>query len=109
MLAAAVTNSIPWTKDAHGVYRVGKTRVTLESVVRAFNRGATAEEIAQRYTSLQLPDVYQVIGYYLRHSAELGSYFEHRERAQEGLLAAHRTEWSPRGLRERLMARRASK
>ena len=56
-------------KDANGVYRVAGTRVTLDLLVRAFNRGATAEEIAQDFPSLQLPDVYQVIGYYLKHSA----------------------------------------
>ena len=93
--------------DAHGVYRVGGTRVTLDLVVRAFNRGATAEEIVQDFPTLQLPDVYQVIGYYLKHTAELAEYFEKRERDQEQLLAAH-PEWSPRGLRERLLARRKS-
>jgi hypothetical protein len=59
---AAVVDEIPLAKDAHGVYRAGGTRVTLDLVVRAFNRGATAEEIAQKYDSLRLPDVYQVIG-----------------------------------------------
>jgi uncharacterized protein (DUF433 family) len=88
------------------VYRVGKTRVTLDSVVRAFNRGSTAEEIVQKFPSLQLPDVYQVIGYYLKHSAELAEYFAERDREQEELVTAHRDEWSPRGLRERLLARR---
>jgi uncharacterized protein (DUF433 family) len=88
------------------VYRVGGTRVTLDVVVRDFNRGATAEEIAQELPSLQLSDVYQVIGCYLKHSAELAEYFEKRERAENELLAVHRDEWSPRGLPERLLARR---
>ena len=70
------------------------------------NRGATAEEITQEFPSLQLSDVYQVIGYYLKHSAELAEYFENRESAENELLAAHRDEWSPRGFRERLLARR---
>ena len=75
-------------------------------MVRAFNRGATAEEIVQRLPSLQLPDVYQVIRYYLKHSSELAAYFERRERQEQELLSAHRDEWSPKGLRERLLARR---
>ena len=53
----AVVDEIPVARDAHGVYRVGGTRVTLDLVVRAFNRGATAEEIVQKYDSLRLPDV----------------------------------------------------
>ena len=103
---AAVVEAIPLTKDAHGVYRVGGTRVTLDLVVRAFNRGATAEEIVQKFPSLELSAVYQVIGYYLKHSDELAEYLERREGEERELLAAHRDEWSPNGLRERLLARR---
>ena len=102
---AVVVEAIPLAMDAHCVYRVGGTRVTLDLVVRAFNRGATAEEIVQSFPTLQLPDVYQVIGYYLKHSAELAEYFEKREHDEKEMLTAH-PEWSPRGLRERLLARR---
>jgi uncharacterized protein (DUF433 family) len=64
-MAGEVVDIIPLSKDAHGVFCVGSSRVTLDLVVRAFNRGATAEEIAQDFPSLQLSDIYQVIGYYL--------------------------------------------
>ena len=73
--------------------------------MRAFNRGATAEEIVQKYDSLRLPDVYQVIGYYLNHADELAAYFGTRAREEEHLISAH-PEWSPKGLRDRLLARR---
>ena len=101
---AEFTETIPLAKDACGVYRAGGTRVTLDLVVRAFNRGATAEKIVQKFPSLELPDVYQVIGYYLKYRAELTGYFETRER-EESVLRAQHPEWSPVGLRERLMAR----
>jgi uncharacterized protein (DUF433 family) len=104
---ASVVEAIPLARDVHGVYRIGGTRVTLDTVVRAFNRGATAEEIVQDFPSLQLPDVYQVIGYYLKHIEELTQYFEQRARDEKEILAAH-PEWSHRGLRERLLARRKS-
>jgi len=100
----AVVDDIPLARDAQGAYRVGGTRVTLDLVVRAFNRGATAEEIVQKYDSLKLSDVYQVIGYYLKHADELAEYLETRARAEDILLASH-PEWSPKGLRERLLAR----
>ena len=102
---AAVVDEIPLTKDTYGVFRVGGTRVTLDLVVRAFNRGATPEEIVQKYDSLLLPDVYQVIGYYLKHADELAGYLENRARQEERLLSSH-PEWSPKGLRDRLLARR---
>src|SRR5579863_4408846 len=99
-MAAEVVDAIPLSKDTNGVYRVGGTRVTLDLVVRAFNRGATAEEIVQKYDSLRLSDVYQVIGYYLKHADELAEYLETRARDEEALLASH-PEWSPKGLRDR--------
>lgn len=107
-MTAEVVDAIPLSKDAHGVYRVGGSRVTLDLVVRAFNRGATPEEIAQDFPSLKLPCIYQVIGYYLKHGAELAEYFDRRNREEQEMVEAHREEWSPRGLRERLLARRAN-
>src|SRR5580693_3455040 len=104
----ALVEAIPLTKDADGVYRVGGTRVTLDLVVRAFNRGATAEEIVQKFPSLGLSDVYQVLGYYLKYRTELGEYLKKRESEEDTLLADH-SEWSPAGLRERLMARRKTR
>jgi|SRR5581483_10386565 len=108
-MTAQVVDAIPLAQDVHGVYRVGASRITLDLVVRAFNRGATPEGIAQEYTSLQLPDIYQVIGYYLKHGSELAGYFERRDLEEQKLLHAHQDEWSPRGLRERLLARRSNR
>jgi uncharacterized protein (DUF433 family) len=104
-LDVTLVDEIPLAKDDRGAYRVGGTRVTLDLVVRAFNRGATAEEIVQKYDNLRLPDVYQVIGYYLKHSVELAEYFENRSRDEGALLSFH-PEWSPKGFRDRLLARR---
>jgi uncharacterized protein (DUF433 family) len=108
-MTAEVVDAIPLSKDANGVYRIGGTRVTLDLVVRAFNRGATPEEIAQSFPSLRLADIYQVIGYYLKHGSELAEYLERRAREEKELLEAHREEWSPRGLREHLLARRGNR
>jgi uncharacterized protein (DUF433 family) len=108
MAAVEVVDAIPLGKDESGVYRVGRTRVTLDLVVRAFNRGATPEEIVQDYPTLELPDVYQVIGYYLKHSKEIGEYLARREHNEDELLATNLERWSPPGLRDRLLARRKS-
>ena len=105
-MAVEVVDAIPLSMDAHGVYRVSGSRVTLDLVVRAFNRGATPEEIAQDFPSLHLPDIYQALGYYLKHSSELAAYFDRRTREADEMLETHREEWSPAGLRQRLLARR---
>jgi uncharacterized protein (DUF433 family) len=102
----AVVDSIPLARDEQGAYRIGGTRITLDLVVRAFNRGVTVEEIAQKYDGLKLSDIYQVIGYYLKHADELSGYFENRAHAEDGLLSSH-PDWAPAGLRDRLLARRA--
>jgi hypothetical protein len=44
--------------DENGVYRVGMTRVMLDSVVAAFRQGHSAETIRQQYPALTLEEVY---------------------------------------------------
>ena len=66
MPLAIATEPVPFTVDSDGVARVGKTRVTLDTVVAAFLEGATAEEIVQQYPTVDLADIYSVIGYFLR-------------------------------------------
>ncbi len=39
---------VPLTPDAGGVIRVGASRVTLDTVAAAFDRGATPEALALR-------------------------------------------------------------
>lgn len=68
------TEPPPLRTDEHGVVRVGQSRVTLDLVVGAFLEGATAEEIAMRYPSLALGDVYAAAAYYLRHRQEVDAY-----------------------------------
>jgi uncharacterized protein (DUF433 family) len=106
MTLEGVTDPIPLQMDADGVVRVGGTRVTLDTVVAAFADGATAEEIVQQYPSLTLADVYTVLGYYLRRRAEVEAYLQRRE--QQALLVRQQNERraDPRGVRERLLARR---
>jgi uncharacterized protein (DUF433 family) len=74
-----ITEAPPLNADADGALRVGGTRVLLEIVIRAFQDGATAETIVQRYPSLALSDVYSTIGYYLRHATEVNAYLADRE------------------------------
>ncbi len=97
---------IPLAPDADGGIRVGGTRVTLETLVAVFMAGATAEEIVQRYPSLDLGDVYVVIGFYLHHREEVEEYL--RRRQDQGRQARNRQEvrFDQSGLRERLLARR---
>ena len=86
--------------------RVGGIRVTLDTVVGAFNDGATAEEIAQQYPSLQLADVYAVISHYLRNRSEVEKYLRKRQKQAEDIRKQNEARFDPSGIRERLLARR---
>ena len=52
--------------------------MTLDTILAAFNEGATAEEIVYQYPSLHLADVYAVISYYLRRRLEVEAYLDQR-------------------------------
>lgn len=97
---------VPIETDAYGVVRVAKTRVTLDTVVTAFLEGCNPEEIAEQYPSLQLSDIYLVIGYYLRHRDRIHAYLAERQRQSNVVQQEAEQRFSPVGIRERLMARR---
>lgn len=97
---------LPLEKDKDGTIRVGGTRVTLDSVIWEFNQGASAEEIVDAYPSLRLADVYAVIGHYLRHRSEVEEYLRQQEREAEVIRREIEARFDPRGIRERLLARR---
>ncbi len=99
------TDKIPMAADGDGVIRIGGTRVTLDTVVSAFNQGATAEEIVQRYSSLDLGDVYGVISYYLRHRSEIENYLRERKKESKDVREQNESRYDPSGIRDRLMAR----
>jgi uncharacterized protein (DUF433 family) len=79
MVQLPLTQTTPLVQDADGTIRVPGTRVTLDTLVQAFQEGATAEQIQDSYPSLSLRDIYGAIAYYLQHSAEVEEYLARRE------------------------------
>ncbi len=108
MSLLVTSQPVPLAADADGVFRVGRTRVTLDTVIAAFHDGLTAEEIVTQYPSLHLGDVYLVIGYYLAHRSEVDAYLADRTRHAAEVRAATEARFPPDGLRERLLARQSS-
>ncbi|MCU0482345.1 MAG: DUF433 domain-containing protein [Anaerolineae bacterium] len=80
MIATPTTLDIPIYIDEHGQIRIAKTRVLLELVINAFNRGESAEGIIESYSSLSLADVYAVIAYYLNHRTEIDAYIHQADK-----------------------------
>jgi uncharacterized protein (DUF433 family) len=98
--------AVPLRQDAEGVVRVGDSRVLLELVIRAFQRGATPESINQSYETLKLADVYAVLAYYLAHQEEIDAHVRRCD-DEAGALRRRIEAAQPdrSGLRERLMQR----
>jgi uncharacterized protein (DUF433 family) len=106
MNAANALERVPIHTDSYGVVRVAGTRVTLDTIVDAFETGATAEEIAQQYPSVPLVDVYSVITYYLRHRPDVDAYIKERGALAERVREEAVRRFPSAGIRERLLARR---
>jgi uncharacterized protein (DUF433 family) len=106
MSLAPVLETVPLSFGADDVIRVAGTRVPLDTVVEAFEAGATAEEISSDYPVLQLGDVYAVLTYYLRHRAEVEAYLERRRAVRDEVRAENEARGSYADLRRRLLARR---
>ena len=100
--------TVPLVSDAHGVVRVGRSRVTLETVIHAFMDGAAAEEIALQFPSLPLADVYATIAYYLQHKAQVDAYLRERDARGRQVQAMIEAADSPVGIRARLLARQTT-
>jgi len=101
------TQPVPLAIDADGVVRVGNTRVTLDTVIAAFLEGATAEEIAHQYPSLNLPDIYSVIGYYLKNRFEVDKYLEARKKRGKAIREQNATRYGSDSVRKHLTKRQS--
>ena len=99
---------VPLVADA-GEWRVIGTRVPLQYLVYAYRKGASAEEIAARYPSLSLAQVHALLAYYLEHRAEVDAYVLERESEATALREKIEARFPTNGLRERLLARLASR
>ena len=106
MILVPTADPIPLVTEKNGVVRISKTRVTLDTVVTAFLEGSSAEEIKDQYPSLQLSDIYSVIGYYLRHQTEVDAYLLVRQQLASEVREEAERRFNPIGVRDRLLARR---
>jgi uncharacterized protein (DUF433 family) len=99
---------VPLVVGNDGVARVRGTRVTLDTLVDAFQNGATAEEIAQQYPTVALADVYAIVAFYLHHQAEVDTYVREGKMEAERLRVQIEQRFPPNGIRDRLLARRSN-
>lgn len=100
------TSEIQLERDRTGILYVGKTRIPLDTVVFAFNEGATPEEIVWRYPTLDLSQVYAAVSYYLQNREEVESYLAESARKHAEIKTEAEARFEPQGIRERLLSRK---
>lgn len=96
----------PLRTDDLGVIRVGETRVSLESVVAAFDRGPSAEEIVESFPTLDLATVYATLAYVLKNRSQVDVYLASRGMELDRMRAEAERRFPSTGFRARLIARR---
>lgn len=110
MTTLETTQALPLRLTADGTIRLASTRVSLDSVVHHYRLGATAEQIAQKFPTLDLADIYAAITYYLTHVDEVEDYLRRQEaegdEIQERLEADPQYQKSSANMRSRLHARK---
>ena len=73
-----------YIEQRDGGYYVAGTRISLDTVVYAFNRGDSPERILEEFSLLdKLARVYGAIAFYLDHKADIDKYLEESEREFE--------------------------
>lgn len=92
-------------RSVEGVLKVGDTRVSLDTVVYAFNRGEDAAQIQEQYDSMSLAQVHAAIAYYLHNKAEVDAYIVRHSATREGFWKDHKAKHPPKITREMLLAR----
>jgi uncharacterized protein (DUF433 family) len=101
------TQTVPLYQDADGTVRVIGSRVTLDTIVAAFKKGATAEQIQDSFPSLTLRQIYGAIAYYLEHQAEVEDYLAERQAEADAIRREIESQPQYTEFREKIRQRRA--
>ena len=85
MITLDTTQTVPLERWADGTIRVGGTRLLIDIIVEAHNRGVCPEEIYQSFPSnyYAVADIYSVIAYYLSHKVAIDKHLAEMDKRSE--------------------------
>ena len=63
-----------YVKKVEGTYRVGDTRVSLDSLIYLFREGMSVESMVESYPTLTLEHVHGALAFYLANQREIDAY-----------------------------------
>jgi uncharacterized protein (DUF433 family) len=72
-----------YIRIVEGAYRVGDTRVSLDSLVYLFREGMSAESMVESYPALTLEQVHGALAFYLGNQKEIDQYLAEGQRAAQ--------------------------
>jgi len=72
-----------YVSQFEGAFRVGGTRVSLDSLVYLFREGMSAESMVESYPALTLEQVHGALAFYLANQKEIDAYLVEGQRAAE--------------------------
>jgi uncharacterized protein (DUF433 family) len=104
MVALAPKSYITYRDEG---YWVEETRISLDSVVYAFQKGLSPESIVQSFPLLTLEQVYGAIAFYLANRTEVDAYLKAEEAAFDAMHQPLQT--TDPVLHSKLMAAKAAK
>lgn len=79
-----------YVRKFEGAYRIGDTRVSLDSLVYLFREGMSAESMVEAYPALTLEEVHGALAFYLGNQKEIDAYLAAGQRDAELLHAQSR-------------------
>jgi uncharacterized protein (DUF433 family) len=100
---------VPLRMDKKNTIRVGNTRITLDLVIEAYLGGASAENIAEMFDTLDLGDVHSVIGWYLHHKEAVQEYLRERQQHANDIRAQIEADPEQARFREQILSRLPNK
>ena len=85
MTIGLLARSMPkeYIRIVEGAYRIGDTRVSLDSLVCLFREGISAEGMVESYSALTLEQVHGALAFYLGNQREIDAYMMEGQRAAE--------------------------
>src|SRR5271156_3025912 len=72
-----------YVRKVGGAYRIGDTRVSLDSLVYLFREGMSAESMVESYPALTLEQVHGALAFYLGNEREIDAYLMEGKCASE--------------------------
>jgi uncharacterized protein (DUF433 family) len=72
-----------YVRKIEGAYRIGDTRVSLDSLIYLFREGTSAEGMVENYPALSLEQVHGALAFYLANQQEINAYLVDGQRTAE--------------------------